>query len=56
MLLLFCVSLRNKAVTEEYYFSLCHSHISVAVGLILPNLVPATQDRVVRILVRSKTK
>jgi hypothetical protein len=53
--------LRNEAVTEGYFFSLGHNHIgvilaSVAVGLLLPNLVPATQDRIVRILVKSKTQ
>ena len=58
---MFWVSLRNKAITEGCYLILGHDHISVilasvAVGLLLPNLVQATQDRVVRILVRSKTK
>ena len=55
------LSLRNEAVTEVFYFCLGHNNISVtlasvAVGLLLPNLVLATQGRVVRILVRSKTK
>ena len=53
--------MRNEAVTEGYFFSLGHNHISVVlasvdVGLLLPNLVLATQDRVVSILVRSKTQ
>ena len=61
MLAVFLVSLRNEAVTEVFYLSLGHNHISVilasvAVGLLLPSLVLAPQGRVVRILVRSKTK
>ena len=52
---------RNEAVTEVFYLSLGHNHIrvilaSVAVGLLLPSLVLATQGRVVRIQVRSKTE
>ena len=61
MLSVVWVSLRNEAVTKGYFFSLGYNHISViwasvAVVLLLPNLVPATQGRVVRILVRSKTE